>query len=99
MAGEDDIVWPLTGNDNLTAVGLAPENDNDTCEDTAVLFGIDVGSGSTPIDLDGGGGEGATRLGLRSAPTAQLPQLLVPLLLLVSVNLLCGLILIRSMRL
>jgi hypothetical protein len=60
MAGEDDIVWPLTGNDDLIAAGLAPENDNDTCEDAVVLFGIDVSSGSTPIDLDGDGGEGAT---------------------------------------
>jgi hypothetical protein len=63
MAGEDDIVWPLTSNDDLIVAGLAPKNDNDTYEDAAVLFGIDVGSGSTPIDLDGDGGEGtmATR--------------------------------------
>jgi hypothetical protein len=63
MAGEDDIVWPLTGNDDLTVAGLAPKNDNDTCEDAAVLFGIDVGSGSIPIDLDGDSGEGATTTG------------------------------------
>ena len=46
---DDEIVWPLTGNDNLIAAGLAPEDDDDTQEDTAGLFG-----------LDGGGGEGAT---------------------------------------
>jgi hypothetical protein len=52
MAGEDDIVWPLTGNDDLITVGLALEDDDDTREDAAALFGIDVGSGSaapTPI--------------------------------------------------
>ena len=36
-------------------------DDDDTCEDAAVLLGINVGSNSAPIDLDGGGGEGATR--------------------------------------
>ena len=62
MAGADDeIVWPLSGNDDLIAAGLAPEDDDDTHEDAAALFGNHVGSGSTaPIDLDGGGGEEAT---------------------------------------
>ena len=60
MAGADDeIVWPLIGNDDLIAVGLALEDDDDTHEDAAALFGIDVGGGSAaPINLDGGGGEG-----------------------------------------
>ena len=67
MAGADDeIVWPLTGNDDLIASGLAPEDDDDTFEDVAALFGIDVGSGSAapaPINLDGNSGEGATATG------------------------------------
>jgi hypothetical protein len=44
--------------------GLVPEgeNDDDIGDDTAALFSIDVGDGSTVlIDLDGDGGEGATR--------------------------------------
>ena len=45
----DEIVWPLTGNDDLIAAGLTPEDDDNTQEDAAALFG-----------LDGGGGEGAT---------------------------------------
>jgi len=51
-AADDDIVWPLTGNDDLIAIGLAPKDDYDTREDAVALFGIDVGSGSaapTPI--------------------------------------------------
>jgi hypothetical protein len=57
---DDEIVWPLTGNDDLMVVGLAPDDDDDTREDAA-LFGINVGGGpAAPIDLDGGGGEGAT---------------------------------------
>ena len=56
----------LTSNDDLIAAGLAPEDDDDIREDAAVLFGIDVGSGSaalTLIDLDNNGGEGATTTG------------------------------------
>jgi hypothetical protein len=65
MAGADDeIIWPLTGNDDLIAAGLAPEDDDDSREDAAALFDIDVGGDPTaPIDLDGGGGEGATTTG------------------------------------
>ena len=65
MAGaNDEIIWPLTGNDDLIAVGLAPEDDDDTHEDAATLFGNHVGSGSAAlIDLDGGGGERATTTG------------------------------------
>jgi hypothetical protein len=58
---EDDVVYPITGNDNLIEAGLPLEDDDDTHEDAAALLGTDVGSNSTPIDLDGGGGEGATR--------------------------------------
>jgi hypothetical protein len=52
VAADDDIVWPLTGNDDLIAAGLALEDDNDTGEDAAALFGVDVGRSSaapTPI--------------------------------------------------
>ena len=44
MAG-GDIVYLVTGNEDLIAVGLAPKDDDDTREDAATLFGIDVGSG------------------------------------------------------
>jgi hypothetical protein len=65
MAGaDDDIVWPLTSNDDLIMAGLAPKDEDDTHEDTAALFGIDVSSGSVAlIDLDDSGGEGATVTG------------------------------------
>ena len=63
-AADDDIVWPLTGNDDLIAAGLPPEDDDDTHEDAAALFSIEVDSGSAaPIDLDGDGGEGETTTG------------------------------------
>jgi len=61
MADDDDVVYPLTGNDDLIAAGLVTEDDHDIRDDAAALLGIDVGSGSAPIDLDGGdGGGGAT---------------------------------------
>jgi hypothetical protein len=44
--------------------GLALEGENDDVigDDATALFGIDVGDGfAVPIDLDGNGGEGATR--------------------------------------
>ena len=50
--------------DDEIAVGLAPEDNDDTHEDAAVLFGNHVGSGSAaPIDLDGGSNEGETMTG------------------------------------
>ena len=58
---EDDVVYPLTGNDDLIAAGLRSEDDDDILEDAAALLGVGVGSDSAPIDLDGGGGEGAMR--------------------------------------
>jgi hypothetical protein len=66
MAEVDDnnVVYPLTGNDDLRAVGLVLEDD-DIREDAAALLGIDVGSSSAPIDLDAddGGGGAATATG------------------------------------
>ena len=101
MADDNDVIYPLTGNDDLIAAGLLPEDDDDIRDDAAALLGIDVGSGSAPIDLDGGDDGGgaeptllATAIGNRLAPTAQMvPHVLV------SVNLVSGLILMRSMRL
>ena len=58
MADDDDVVYPLTGNDDLIMVGLLLEDDDDICDDAAALLSIDVGSGSAPIDLDGGDGGG-----------------------------------------
>ena len=61
MADDVDVIYPLTGNDDLIAVGLLPEDDDDIHDDAAALLGIEVGSGFAPIDLDGGdGGGGAT---------------------------------------
>ena len=54
MADDDDVVYPLISNDDLIAAGLLPEDDDDIRDDAAALLGIDVGSGSAPIDLDGG---------------------------------------------
>jgi hypothetical protein len=60
-ADDDNVVYPLTGNDDLRAAGLVLEDDNDICEDAATLLGINVGSGSAPIDLDAGDGGGGAR--------------------------------------
>ena len=58
---DDDVVYPITSNEDLIAVGL-PLEDNDT----TTLFGVDLlVNGSAPIDLDGGGaGEAVTATGL-----------------------------------
>jgi hypothetical protein len=49
---DDNVVYPLTSNDDLRAARLVPEDDDDIHEDAAALLDIDVGSGSAPIDLD-----------------------------------------------
>jgi len=66
MVDDDDVVYPLTGNDDLIAAGLVTEDNHDIHDDAAALLGIDVGSSSAPIDLDGGDGGG----GAASAPSA-----------------------------
>jgi len=74
-AADDDIVWPLTGNDDLIAVGLPPEDDDDTRDDAITLFGVDVGSGSAaPINLDDDGGEGATTAGTPACSNDSAPS-------------------------
>ena len=66
----------LTDNDDLIVVDLSPEDDDDTHEDAVALFGIDVGSGSTtPIDLDDGGGEGATVTGTPVCSNSSTPSI------------------------
>ena len=61
---DDDIVYPITGNEDLIAAGLFPERDNDVRDAAATLFGVDVSSGPAPIDLDGGdAGAAATATG------------------------------------
>ncbi|XP_066333840.1 zinc finger BED domain-containing protein RICESLEEPER 2-like [Miscanthus floridulus] len=62
MADDDDVVYPLTDNDDLIAAGLLPEDDDDIHDDAAALLGIDVGSGSALINLDGGDGGGGAEL-------------------------------------
>jgi hypothetical protein len=57
----------MAEDDGLLLSGLALEgkNDDDTLDDTAALFGIDLGDGPaapTPIELDGDGGEGASAI-------------------------------------
>ena len=49
MADDNDVVYPLTGNDDLITAGLLLEDDDDIRDDAAALLGIDVGSGSAPI--------------------------------------------------
>ena len=66
MADDDDVVYPLTGNDDLIAAGLVTEDNHDIHDDAAALLGIDVGSGSAPINLDGDDGGG----GAAPAPSA-----------------------------
>ena len=61
MADDDNVVYPLTGNDDLIMAGLVPKDDDDIHDDTAVLLGIDVSSGFAPIDLDGGDGGGGAK--------------------------------------
>ena len=57
---DDDVVYPITGNEDLIATGLSPERDDDVHDATAALFGVDVNSGPAPIDLDGGDAGAAT---------------------------------------
>jgi hypothetical protein len=53
---DDDVVYPITDNEDLIMVGLLLEDDDDIRDEAAVLFGVDLlGSGSAPIDLDGDG--------------------------------------------
>jgi hypothetical protein len=47
----DDVVFPVTGNEDLIVAGLPPEHDDDG-RDPYSLFADDVGRGTAPIDLD-----------------------------------------------
>lgn len=95
---DDDDVNPVTGNDDLRAAGLVPDDEDDIQADAAALLGIDLTS--APVDLssnptNAGGGLLRPPI-LRSTPPAPM-VVLVPHLL-VSVNLLSGLILMRYLR-
>jgi hypothetical protein len=59
---DDNVAYPLTGNDDLKVAGLVPDDVDDIHEDAAALLGIDVGSSSTPIDLDTGDGGGGAAM-------------------------------------
>ena len=43
----DDIVYPVTGNEDLIVAGLSLERDDDVHDAAAALFDVDVGSGPT----------------------------------------------------
>jgi len=51
---DDDIVYPITSNEDLITAGLSPEHDDNVRDAAAALFGVDVGSSPAPIDLDDG---------------------------------------------
>jgi hypothetical protein len=53
---DDNVVYPLIGNDDLKAAGLVPEDDDDIHEDVPTLLSIDVDSGSPQIVLDASDG-------------------------------------------
>lgn len=46
---DDDDVNPVTGNDDLRAAGLVPDDEDDIQADAAALLGIDLTS--APVDL------------------------------------------------
>ena len=65
---DDDIVYPITGNEDLIAAGLSPERNDDVRDAAAALLGVDVRSSPAPIDLDGGdAGAAATTTGMAVA--------------------------------
>ena len=65
---DDNVVYPITGNEDLIAAGLFPERDDDVRDAPAMLFVVDVGSGPTLIDLDGGdAGAAAMAIGMAVA--------------------------------
>ena len=66
----------MAEDDGVLPPGLAPEgeNDDDTHDDAAVLFSIDLGDGYAPIDLDDGGGEGATTTRTTVSSTSSTPS-------------------------
>ena len=62
--------------DDAVLLGMAPEgeDDDDLREDAAALFGVDLGASQAPIDLDGGGGEGATATRTTVGSTSSTPS-------------------------
>ncbi|XP_023155945.1 uncharacterized protein [Zea mays] len=70
---DDDDVNPITGNDDLHAAGLVPDDEDDIQADAAALLGIDLTS--APVDLSsnptnaGGGPATATDTPVGSTST------------------------------
>lgn len=70
---DDDDVNPVTGNDDLRAAGLVPDDEDDIQADAAALLGIDLTS--APVDLSsnptnaGGGPATATDTPVGSTST------------------------------
>jgi hypothetical protein len=70
---DDDDVNPVTGNDDLRAVGLVPDDEDDIQADAAALLGIELTS--APVDLSsnptnaGGGPATATDTPVGSTST------------------------------
>ena len=67
----------MAEDDGVLPPGLAPEGENDdnTRDDTAMLFGIDLRDGYAPINLDDGDGEGATATEATVGSTSSTPSL------------------------
>jgi hypothetical protein len=60
---DDDVVYPVTGKEDLVAAGLSPEHDDDG-HDPYALFDDNVARSPVPIDLDGNdAGAAATAIG------------------------------------
>ena len=65
---DDDIVYHVTGNEDLIVTVMSPEHDDNVRDTAATLFGVDVGSGPALIDLDGGdAGAAAMAIGMAVA--------------------------------
>jgi hypothetical protein len=89
---DNNVVYPITGDEDLAAAGLPTENDNDITEDAAALVGINMNGA-------GGAEPMATATGTQWSPTpTALMVLVLQLLLWVSASLLYGMILMRSRR-
>jgi hypothetical protein len=57
---DDDDVYSLTGNDDLRAEGLVPNDEYDIPVDAATLLSIDLSSAPVNVDVGDGGGGPAT---------------------------------------
>lgn len=53
---DDKDVYPLTGNDDLHAAGLVPDDEDGIWGDVAAFLGIDASSAAIDVDVDDSGG-------------------------------------------